>query len=882
MPTEGKPGFRGEIGHCDLASICTEFILVIPGAFARLGRRAISLYQKALEKGCVRVAFLLLVVTGKDGTGKTSLVDSLLDLSFQENQLSTRGAAIRMTFRSTQGWKETSAIVDDLLAKGFVDGTRIATEKHSADNGTLPRNQSTDNDRSDFPSHLISMDAKRARVKGKYEEIMSQSSLGQDLASFCTEMTNEQACLIEQLRQDNELFRSYDNMVIAMIRDLGGQEVFLPTHAALMTTSMNFPNAAYIVVNKLTRDPNSSSSSVYRSTQGDSTLPMTAGRIKTDSDYTRHCLSVIKTAHCGAMTGHYLGETEGVASPPVFFVATHAGEPNAEQNIRDHEASLREIIISGGYEAHIVIPEAGSSRLLFPVDNKKSGTGNPDKMILLLKEKIEQMAKQQSLSQDPIPLSWFVLWKMVGRLSQMPQYKLAELRNITILAQHVCEIETAEEVDLALQCLSSYGLFLYYPEAPRLSQTVITDPQWFVGALSTFVTVIDPLQLPPYLRQSVTVLFNTGLMSWALAEYQMVKAGIRQESISSVLGAIELFDVAFPATGNDGLHPGSDLFVPGMMREDYKGSFLWQLDGSCDTRPPSLIFRPVGTDVVLETLYFRLVARCAAHISRSFVLKRDRALFHLPDDLDLELAFHNGRYIIATVKTVSSFSRFDAVIYEKHCSEIRQFLSFHLGDAKQTGMASLQLELCCQLPAWKYPDDCGTDIEDSQLVSLQGYNPDIPLLINGKGEHVCFRGQFEVINVWYGQATVRRKRKVCRSGKRLSFSVISSRILVEFNWVFLLADFDRTPTEDEMVRLAVNVGSKWKDLARRLKPAPLNGTRIEEIEYRHPRNISEQAQTMLETWLTEYGTKATIKRLYKALVKAKCRGVAERLFGRMK
>ena len=315
---------------------CWLHAVVISGALARLGRRAISLYQKALEKGCITVAFVLLVVSGKDGAGKTSLVDSLLDLHFQENQLSTQGAAFRMAFRSTQGWEdqEASSVVDALLAKGFVEGKRVSTDRPV---GPEPSYQNQDSSisalKKEIQYHSITRDVEIERIEEKYDEIMSHSSFGQDLASVCRDMTNEQAWLIEKLRHDEELCAIYDKMMVTMIRDLGGQEVFLPTHAGLMTSSAKFRNTVYIAVTNLTRNPNATSLSTYL---GSATVPL---RIKSDSDYIRYFLSAIKASHGKEQPpSHYLGNTEGFASPPVFFVATHAGEPNTTEIIENHEA----------------------------------------------------------------------------------------------------------------------------------------------------------------------------------------------------------------------------------------------------------------------------------------------------------------------------------------------------------------------------------------------------------------------------------------------------------------------------------------------------------------------------------------------------------------
>ena len=786
-----------------------------------------------------------------------------------------------MAVRSTQGWKESSSVIDDLLAYGFVDGAQVPSLGHSSTE--LSSHTSTrpilkqENIPDGVTSSPISSDSETKR-DNKYNEIMSKSSIGHDLAASCKELTCQQAWLIEKLRYDEDLSDVYDGMVVATMRDLGGQEVFIPTHSALMPNSSKYNNTAYIVMSNLARDPDHPFSSTYRASAGDTILPRVSGRIHSDSDYIRYCLSAIKAAHGNALPTLYLGKTEGVASPPVFFAASHAGEENAANNVESHEAILRDIIQSKGFEAHVVPPEIGSSRLLFPVDNKKSGSGHPDEIILLIKTKIEQMAVAHSLSQDPIPLRWLVLWKMVCRLSRMPQYKVVELKCITILAQYVCEIETTEEVELGLHCLVSYGLFLYYPDVPKIQDVVFTDPQWVVNGLSAFVTIIDPLHLPPILRQDASNLLKTGLMSWPLAEHQLHKAGIRQENVLSVLGLFQLFDVAFPSCDKNKIEPGSDLFVPCMIAEDHKGVYFWQEDTLCQSRPPSLIFRSVGVDILLETLYFRLVA-CAASCMTTMSLTRDRAVFCLPDDLNLELVYYQQRYIIATVNTVDNLEIKEKV-YVQHCSDIREFLSRHLENSKRMGMAGLQLELCCLLPQEERSSGYGpvATINPNLIISLCNYNVQRPLLISGSSR-LSSRMLCDKINMWYGKSPIkRRERNVSACAGTSAFFVDCDTSFVEQS-AYVLADWKRMPTDEEVANVACNVGLKWKKVARQLK---FRRAQIEEIECQHSMRLSEQAQAMLETWIDEHGEKATVGRLYKALIQAKCRRRAEKVFGSMK
>nr|XP_023397609.1 FAS-associated death domain protein [Loxodonta africana] len=71
-----------------------------------------------------------------------------------------------------------------------------------------------------------------------------------------------------------------------------------------------------------------------------------------------------------------------------------------------------------------------------------------------------------------------------------------------------------------------------------------------------------------------------------------------------------------------------------------------------------------------------------------------------------------------------------------------------------------------------------------------------------------------------------------------------------------------------------NVGKDWRRLARQLK---ISDTKIDAIEERYPRNLTEQVRESLRTWKTARREDATVSQLVTALRACKLNLVADLL-----
>ncbi|XP_062506673.1 uncharacterized protein LOC134183207 [Corticium candelabrum] len=193
---------------------------------------------------------------------------------------------------------------------------------------------------------------------------------------------------------------------------------------------------------------------------------------------------------------------------------------------------------------------------------------------------------------------------------------------------------------------------------------------------------------------------------------------------------------------------GQSFFVPCVLEQRYDNKLAWKqmiISTSC---PPSLIFRPEGFDVTPEPIYFRLVSRCASEYAHRPILKRGHAVFHVNDDLelDLELVYHKLRYIIATV--YSPDDEISTNELKQHCSITRQFLIRQLNEVKKRGLDGIKFTVCVNPPPAEA--EVADLIDDDCLVCIDDY-PQKKSLINQKNERVS-RRQFPALDLWFNDA----------------------------------------------------------------------------------------------------------------------------------
>ena len=152
------------------------------------------------------------------------------------------------------------------------------------------------------------------------------------------------------------------------------------------------------------------------------------------------------------------------------------------------------------------------------VDNTVSGTGQADRTVLWLKEKIVE-AMRPSL-ELPIPLCWMPFSVAVRDLAKTKDLPWITVQQASDLAQVVCHTSPGElDVRGMLKFHHHLGHVLHYDQIPGLADIVIIDVAWLLKVVSLlFVPRPKKLQHPRF-RRHYDLLYDRGILLEDLAEH---------------------------------------------------------------------------------------------------------------------------------------------------------------------------------------------------------------------------------------------------------------------------------------------------------------------------------------------------------------------------
>ena len=165
----------------------------------------------------------------------------------------------------------------------------------------------SDND-ADFSSATRELD-------GHIEEITKDENL-----------TAEQQKMFAEYLQSSEALASLENFELSskLLWDLGGQERYLTSHAALMPTESEYTVCMYLLVIDISKPLGDEAESSYRLGGTSADVPLELLNIRYNRDFPRHWFTSIGISHPSDMSPPYLGEDlKGVSYPAVLIAATH-------------------------------------------------------------------------------------------------------------------------------------------------------------------------------------------------------------------------------------------------------------------------------------------------------------------------------------------------------------------------------------------------------------------------------------------------------------------------------------------------------------------------------------------------------------------------------
>ena len=634
------------------------------------------------------------VVAGQDGTGKSCFVDSLLNRPFEKNKASTEGAAVTMTHTATSGWIATDSKdhLDSLIAEGVYRMNRQQLTSKSWQEGSSESSHPVLDSRD---PNVKSDDAEADKAERHCDHSYASTALNylkpapavetqpEDLKMFGIEaktLTASQLQLVNTFLTNRPSEEDLRERILGVrdLWDLGGQEVYLATHSALMPDSKAFCMSIYMIVTDISKSLSDKAQSFHRSSDGEVTdLTNELGWIRTNGDFPLYWFGSITAAHEETPMGdHWLGKDEEVAPPPVFAIGTHRDVldnkekfPNSDsvkEWLMEQGKLLEELLSDSDFKKHIVKPRprkdedfremAHFFKRIFLVDNSVSGSGSPCKGVREIRERVDRMTTTYWKKAKKQPLFWVYLEILLFRWSTAMKTVVAKVDEIVMLAQHpaICNISSRDEVLVALKYLASVGVILYYPEVEDLKDVVFTRPMWVIKALSAFVTAVEP---GPLMEPQWDFLKKKGVMTNDLMMYRLkqmrdadcsdLSPGLKVTDMERVevenrliVRLLELLDVITPVEGQ------TNYYVPSMLKAPflYPFTYLERLTSSdVESRrcglPAPLIVIPKKLKFVPECLFFRLITRFLKVYPMKPRLSRHQCIFLVQDKTPAEGTF---------------------------------------------------------------------------------------------------------------------------------------------------------------------------------------------------------------------------------------------------
>ncbi|XP_065831628.1 uncharacterized protein [Oscarella lobularis] len=751
-----------------------------------------EIYDDALKRGSVTVNRSRVIVTGQDGAGKSCLVDSLLNRPFERDKASTEGAAIAMTHTATSGWVATDSKdhLDPLIAQGVYSSMN---QQRSDD---FPEGLHVDR-----PLESVSTESTIAEsgFHTSAPELSSASppeELGKDLKAVGIEaktLTPNQQELVSTFlaNKPSEEDLKRQSLGVRDIWDLGGQEIYLATHSALMPENRTFCLTMYMVVMDISKSLSAKAESFHRSSGGeivDQTNEL--GWIRTNGDFPFYWFGSITAAHEETTTdSHWLGVDEEVDSPPVFAIGSHRDVLDSDKNRFPNAAAVNEWLLRQGdlleqllkdseFVKHIVLPKKHEDKnddenfremthfvkRIFLIDNSVSGSDSPCKTVNEIRRRVDRMTSNYWRRQKKQPLFWVYLEILLFRWKEVRKTVVAKVDEIVKLAQHqsICNISRHDEVLVALKYLANVGAILYYPEVDDLKNFVFTSPTWVIKAMSAFVTTAKP---GPRMEPKWNTLKQTGVMSKDLMNYRLKQMREASDFATDldlenenrlIVRLLQLLDVITPVAGS----PPSEFYVPSMLQPFFLyPRTYWEGHSRSPPFPAPLIVIPMKLKFFPECLYFRLVTRFLKMYPKNPELSRHQCVFLVEDkdstaEVEVELLYHSrGNWVALTVHYVNkdevakTSSFFLQSIREQLCRQMKKIC--------YQGMGGFAYSICCQLEE-AVRRDMHLDINLISLPVLSTKNaskycPKDDKLYNKFGKRVPVDPEeFSRIKCWFG------------------------------------------------------------------------------------------------------------------------------------
>ena len=642
-----------------------NLIIHAPPEIAARGLAARKAYYDALSNGAaMKSKRVRLMVVGRDGAGKTSLVNALLN---RFDRLVSNA-----TLDSTEGVQFTLVkchVADDGdLAKCDFEEVKIHVEAflhrekariiahrlHEKERAKRVQKQETEASVSMSFSPNDTKSVGQLKFSEKREADVTVKEEEEDYSSlrdgFLTseqeldppELKDYVADELRRLRRSSSNPYSSDcesEHLVFIISDFAGQPVYLNSHAAFMA-----PNGVYILVHDL-HETLELNREAMMCTEGQMTK-VEESSSRTNEEYIRTWVTSIGATR---PTPQIDDSTDvKFPNPAVLVVGTRLDKVlEAKQRwsslasfLTEREKSIRQYLAD-----ECPIYSRYVSDELFFVDNTGS-LRTARRELLELRRAIVEKALLQESTTFLLPLTWIELELEILSLRRKGKY--------CVEARSLCSKVDLDgnQATAALQYFHDTGtIVFFYEEEREYRQYVVTDPDWLVRVFRSVVSAHSVLED----RVPVSEMMQQRLRQAGVFSYQEIRVKLPDgEESSVILDILQRYDFLSPyLLQSDDLDRRLDasssyeseyFLAPSMVTLDplvqcfFSHPELFSPTSTTSSQAEKPLYFSCDCKLVPESLYTRLVTRLASRYCVCPEIFRNFARLHYDSNYDIIIA----------------------------------------------------------------------------------------------------------------------------------------------------------------------------------------------------------------------------------------------------
>ncbi|XP_071147016.1 uncharacterized protein [Mytilus edulis] len=418
----------------------------IPATIIRMDKNSIRIYMNALKSGAEIKHDLRIIIVGKKGAGKTSLVKNLLKKKRVDHVESTNGIDIhvkRCKIRTADGkWSfETDNVIADVnqrIMRSIITQTmKDECLEHSV-KPTFHEEEKTSNQL----KYTSEMDRLQAKIKTKDLTDLHESLRNPKTLSATDKLYKKE---LQELVDSTKHIEKEEYASLSLW-DFAGDKEFYNTHQTFFSEE-----AIYLVVTKLN---------------------------ETDDETNETLKFWFDSIHFyGTKHNDNIEEMKQIRSqelrlePPIIAIGTHK-----DMCTGDYKKTLVEQI------KH----KLGNSAVRQHLRDCRyiSNVKDDDVVFEDIRQKIYEIGKSRTCFGKLLPVRFIQLEKHIEEQLQAGTQFLS-LCDIQAIAKQIGAITDSAELDVFLRYHHDFGNLIYYKDIPEY---IILNPQWLVNVFRSLVT----------------------------------------------------------------------------------------------------------------------------------------------------------------------------------------------------------------------------------------------------------------------------------------------------------------------------------------------------------------------------------------------------------